>query len=499
MAAADEDQDGIEVASTSVDLNGGSVKFDGTAGTQNANLDFSAPNTESVLVDTVAPTVDSITAPLPKTYYLGDEMSFYVTFDEAVNVAGTPQTPMTVGGSTVYASYVSGSGGTTLLFKYTVTATDTATGITIDSPIGLNGGSITDSAGNKATLTHGGKSAGSVDIDGDSPVVTVFTPPADGTYTTGQDLDFSLKFSEVVNVTGAPRLLVDLDANTVYANYVSGSGTDTLNFTVEVVPGNVDEDGIDVQNAIDLNGGTIKDASAKNAYLVIEAPLAPGVLVDSPLPVVTSISLPTPPADNYWNSGETIYITLNFNEVVNVTGGIPRIPMQLDSSGPDIMVEYSGGTGTQSLVFRYVVVDEVDEDHTGLTINSPIDLNGAQIQNGQGTNIDTDMAAIATALDTSAMLVDATTPVVDSITAPADATYIIGDQMNFTVHYSEIVNVTGTPRLKLDIGGLTRYASYAGGTGTQDLVFRWNVQQNYEDTDGIQISLTSYPAKWRKH
>ena len=42
--------------------------------------------------------------------------------------------------------------------------------------------------------------------------------------------------------------------------------------------------------------------------------------------------------------------------------------------------------------------------------------------------------------------------------------------LNFTVTASEAVTVTGTPRIAIDVGGATRHAIYATGTGTSLVV-----------------------------
>ena len=45
--------------------------------------------------------------------------------------------------------------------------------------------------------------------------------------------------------------------------------------------------------------------------------------------------------------------------------------------------------------------------------------------------------------------------------------------------------MTGTPQLALDIGGETRQADYASGSGTQTLLFSYTVAEGDEDADGI--------------
>jgi CheY-like chemotaxis protein len=73
-------------------------------------------------------------------------------------VGGTPRIALNVGGSTVFANYVSGSGSTNLVFQYTVQAGNTdANGISIGAnSLQANGGSLADAAGNTAVLTDAG-------------------------------------------------------------------------------------------------------------------------------------------------------------------------------------------------------------------------------------------------------------------------------------------------------------------------------------------------------
>lgn len=61
----------------------------------------------------------------------------------------------------------------------------------------------------------------------------------------------------------------------------------------------------------------------------------------------------------------------------------------------------------------------------------------------------------------------------------------------FTVTMSEAVNVTGAPRIVLDVGGATRYATYAAGTGTASLTFTYAATAGDVDLDGIGIASTT--------
>ncbi len=86
----------------------------------------------------------------------GDVVSVTVTYNTAVIVSGTPKLGLNIGGSAKQASYSSGSNSTTLVFTYTIASGDTdVNGISIDaSSLRLDGGTIKNSAGIDASLSH---------------------------------------------------------------------------------------------------------------------------------------------------------------------------------------------------------------------------------------------------------------------------------------------------------------------------------------------------------
>ncbi|MBF0296465.1 MAG: DUF4347 domain-containing protein [Magnetococcales bacterium] len=73
-------------------------------------------------------------------------------------------------------------------------------------------------------------------------------------------------------------------------------------------------------------------------------------------------------------------------------------------------------------------------------------------------------------------------------TRNTNTTYRTGDTINVTANFSANVNVTGTPTLALDVGGTTRTASYASGSGSSALVFSYTVVSTDTDTNGIDAT-----------
>src|SRR5690606_5290089 len=88
-------------------------------------------------------------------------------------------------------------------------------------------------------------------------------------------------------------------------------------------------------------------------------------------------------------------------------------------------------------------------------------------------------------------VVDDVAPTVNSVNVPANATYVAGQHLDFTVNVSEDVTVTGTPSLLFTIGSTSVNATYTSGSTTSALTFRYTVQTGDIDTDGIAVSGTS--------
>ncbi|MEQ1664406.1 MAG: hypothetical protein ABL927_03425 [Bdellovibrionales bacterium] len=81
-------------------------------------------------------------------------------------------------------------------------------------------------------------------------------------------------------------------------------------------------------------------------------------------------------------------------------------------------------------------------------------------------------------------------------TTSADGSYGIGGTTSIIVQFDQTVDVTGTPRLQLNItGGATRYADYSSGTGTNELTFDYLIvagdttsDLDYSSTTALQLN-----------
>lgn len=151
----------LDAQSTSaLSLNGGSiVDVSGNAATLTIPIGAtsgSLASNQALVVDGVAPTVSSVSSTMSTgSYRAGQTVSIQVVFSESVSVTGTPQLTLETGVSDAVVNYVGGSGTTTLNFTYNILAGHTSADLDYISTtaLALNGGSITDSAGNSATVT----------------------------------------------------------------------------------------------------------------------------------------------------------------------------------------------------------------------------------------------------------------------------------------------------------------------------------------------------------
>lgn len=109
--------------------------------------------------------------------------------------------------------------------------------------------------------------------DTTAPAITSVTASAGTYYFVGRTLTLTATFDEAVTVTGTPRISLTIGSNTRYATYASGTGTTTLVFAYTFVAGDTSAGaGFTATSPIDLNSGTIKDASGNNATLTFSAP-----------------------------------------------------------------------------------------------------------------------------------------------------------------------------------------------------------------------------------
>ena len=228
------------------------ITLDNTGYTDAAgNTGTGTTDSNNYAIDSRAPAVTSVGVPANGTYVAGNTLDFTVNFDEAVTVdttGGTPRLAITLDtGGTVYANYVSGSGGTALVFRLTVASgQQDSNGVAVGASLDANGATLRDAAGNEAgAVLNGVNSTVGVLVDAAAPLVTGIA--LEGTSPTRDStLGFTVTFSEAVigvglddfalvttgSARGTLQSVVQLDARTYRVTVVAASGQGTLGLSL---------------------------------------------------------------------------------------------------------------------------------------------------------------------------------------------------------------------------------------------------------------------------
>ena len=95
-----------------------------------------------------------------------------------------------------------------------------------------------------------------------------------------------------------------------------------------------------------------------------------------------------------------------------------------------------------------------------------------------------------TGTTTKSYTFDGAVPTVSTVTSTAaDASYNVSDVIDIVVTFSEAVDVTGTPQLTLETGGVDRVVNYSSGSGTT-ATFQYTVQKGDTSAD-LQYAATN--------
>ncbi len=194
------------------------------------------------------------------------------------------------------------------------------------------------------------------------------------------------------------------------------------------------------------------------------------------------LSIQNPPKGIY-KTGDTLYFICRFNEKIIITANIPSITVTIGTRSRTAL--YINGSGTDSLVFRHVITTG-DLDMDGIKTSNTITLNNAVIKDLAGN-----IASVSfnNTLATKDILIDAVVPVINSVTVPVTAVYKTGNILDFVINYSKRVFIANGDQLfiGINIGNKIKNAQYINGSGSNILLFRYTIQQDDVDSDGIQL------------
>ena len=321
-----------------------------------------------------------------RTYAVGDDIRVTVTFSETVEVAGTPQLRLELGGGNRTATYGGGTGTAALVFTYQVADGESDTdgvGVEADS---LSGGTIRDEARNDAVLDHDGLAAdaghkvdavkpelaasGGAVVDGTRLTLT-WDEPLDGS-SRPETGDFT--------VSGGDR------ARTVTRVRVSGS--------MVLLTLDSEAEHLETEIRVSYTPGVnpVRDVPGNQAEGLSREPVT-NETPDTTPPEVESLRIGSNPgSDRTYAAEDVIEVTVQFSETVEVEGA-PQLRLRVGSGTRT--AGYLRGAGTAALVFAYEVADG-DEDSDGVSVNAGrIALNGGTIEDEAENAAELDHEALA--------------------------------------------------------------------------------------------------------
>ncbi|HEX3998714.1 MAG TPA: peptidylprolyl isomerase [Pirellulales bacterium] len=343
------------------------------------------------------------------SFQTGATIPILVTFGEAVNVTGTPKLTLNDGG---VASYVSGSGTSTLTFDYTVATGQNTADLDYASTgaLALNGGTIKDSSDINAVLTlpatgTDGLATRDIIIDTAAPTVTV-TPLI--TNNTKPTLTGAVTDPTPSSKIASVKIVVD--GQTITAT-VSGT---TWSAAVPV--------------AIPNGTYSVQATATDNAGNSASTTSPSGLTINTIAPTVSGIST-TAAANSTFNVGQPVSIGIAFSEAVTVSG-TPEL--NLNDTG---VATYTSGNGTSTLTFTYTPAANQNTSDLNYSSTAALILNGGKIQDAAGNAAVLTLPATGTdALAAKDIKIVTPTAVVDlAVALTATSTSLPGGGIAYTV------------------------------------------------------------------
>jgi hypothetical protein len=292
-------------------------------------------------------------------------------------------------------------------------------------------------------------------VDTTRPSISSFSSTsANGSYKEGATVNITATLSEAV--TSAARITVTLDTgetvllshsatdNTLTGTYTVGAGKSSADLTVSsyVLTSAPTDAAGNVMNTTTVPSGTNNIAGSK------------AIVIDTTAPTVSSVTSST--SNSSYKVGDLISIQVLFSEVVTVSG-TPQL--NLETGATDRVVNYTSGSGTNTLTFNYTVqagdtsADLTYVDTTSLVLNGgtirDVALNAATLTLAGATSVGSLGANSAFVVDTSAPTADLTAGSILSsenaavTSSETGVAYLVSDAINSGVAVTNLASITG--------------------------------------------------------
>ncbi len=318
--------------------------------------------------------------------------------------------------------------------------------------------------GNLSVSVTATDAAGNVSNVGNVTVPQDTVAPSTPTVTLTNPINNSNKTATTLTVTGETSASVSYSINDVDGATPAVTGTGTL------TGGSLTVNNLDLSSLSDQSitaSVTVTD-SAGNANTAGSAVSTKDVV----LPTLSSVSLASNNATTTLAKvGDTVTVTFTASETIST-------PTVTFTSGAAAVAGSVTPTNTSGNIWTASYVTQTG-DTTGAVAYS------IAFSDSVGN------AGVAVTSGTGSVTFDKTAPTVSSVTSTdANGSYKAAHTTPITITFSESVTVTGTPQLQLSVGGATRYADYASGSGTSTLTFNYVVQSG-DTTSDLDYTATT--------
>lgn len=482
------------------------------------SMSYIVPPTSGIILNAIQPQVTSVSRNLDSslstanavdnTWIIGQQLLITLNFNTPMYVTqtnGIPTVEMTIGSSTLEASYLSGgNGSTSLVFSYTILeGQEDIDGITLNT-IKLNNGVIVDAENTNTLLTipTGASGIPLTKVDAIKPVLNEVTAPTNETYSTYApytyaQMIFTAKWSEPVNVSGATNTsYISIDIGGTSRNAIRLATNNIAN--IQYRPGTTDLNGLNDTDGISIastlaGAALVKDLAGNSAAAItFTPPDTTGIKVDTTAPTVSGMSPIT--GDGTYGTG-AIEFTVNFSEPVTIVsaGGFPNIPMEINTGGTKALTYVSGALSTYTFGYN---INAGDGDPDGIQVNASFNNNDTTAYARDAGRNPVSGFGLVPAPVTPGIKIDTTKPSITNATTPVTSrSYVSGEVLSISVIYSEPVFVDttdGDPTIAVNFDqGTDNFDFDPTSSGTNTLVFKRTLTGSHFDMTGLPSSINT--------
>jgi hypothetical protein len=248
-----------------------------------------------------------------------------------------------------------------------------------------------------------------------------------------------------------------------------------LIFSYEVQPGDEDQDGVEIQDRVYVDDGSIEYANGET-LANIQMGSDYKVFIDATQPFIKQVG--SPAAQQYFINDEIDFV-IYFNEDV-IVNGKPRLV--LSSSENIVYADYVYGSHTSKLIFRILPDVNLDKIER-LALKAEIDMSEGNISDLAGNEANVSFLPP----DLTGIEIYPSAPTVVNITLPDKEVFQYGELVDFFMQYDQEVYYKGNPRLLLIVGNQKAYANLVEIFDNSIVSFAYKIDKDHFDDDGIEL------------